>query len=846
MSSEKKPTAACGDMEVSESVANLKQAFNRHLHFDVVKDRNVATMRDFYMAFAHVVWDQICSRWIHTKQFCRSNDPKRIYYLSMEFCMGRTLTNTMLNINISEALDEAMYQLGLDIEDLEEIESDAGLGNGGLGRLAACFLDSMATLGLAGHGYGLRYEHGNFHQTIQNGYQVEEPDEWLRFGNPWEKERPEQVQHVCFGGQVLHDGKGNIEWVDTERVIAVPFDTPIPGFRNNVCNTLRLWAAKAGKTLDLKTYFEGDYITAILDRNQAENITRVLYPIDHIFEGKQLRLRQEYFLVSASLRDILRRFRGKNLKRDLFELPYKVAVHLNDTHPSLAIPELMRILIDEEKLLWRDAWDICYQTFTHTNHVARTEALKQWSVDMLQLLLPRHMEIIEKINRDFAQLVSRRWPNDPSRFQRMSIIRGNPEHPVVSMDHLCIVGSHRVNGVSAVQTNHLKTVLFRDFVELWPQKFINITNGITPRRWLLLCNPGLADVIMDAMQGDDAWITNLSMISYIRLNEDDPALRLAIMRVKLDNKNRLAEYLKENRNILIDPSSLFDVQVKRVDEYKRHLLMCLHIMTLYNRLKADPNINVCPRTILMGGKAPPGHHMAKLIIKLINSLARTINYDPIASGRLKVVFLNNYCVSTAERVIPAADLSEQIPCVGTEASGTGNMKFMINGALTIGTMDGANVEIFHEVGMENAFVFGRSLEEVKALRTKGYDPRKFVTANPELYHCLEQLRSGYYNSAEPDLFVEIYRMLMDEDKFLVCADYEDYIRAQEMVDITYRNEEKWSRMVLRNIAAAGKFSSDRTVREYASEMWNVEPSENDFPVPAEPAQPKYPKFYIGI
>ncbi|KER20216.1 hypothetical protein T265_15374 [Opisthorchis viverrini] len=844
MAAERRASAAVSDFAV-ESITDIKDSFNRHLHFDVVKDRNVATPRDFYQALAHTVWDKLCSRWIRTQQFHRMNDPKRIYYLSMEFCMGRTLCNTMLNVGIASAVDEALYQLGLNIEDLVDIEQDAGLGNGGLGRLGACFLESMATLGLAGMGYGIRYEHGAFHQVIENGWQYEEPDEWLQYGNPWEKERPESTQLVHFGGHVIEKDKGQRKWVDTEVITAVAYDTPIPGYRNNTCNTLRLWAAKASRSFDLKTFFHGDYINAVLDRNQAENISRVLYPIDHNYEGKQLRLRQEYFLVSASVRDIIQRFREVTPHRDLFELPYKVAIHINDTHPALAIPELMRILLDEEHLLWRDAWDICYQTFTHTNHVAQTEALKHWSVEMLKTMLPRHMQIIEKINRDFSQMIYRRWPNDPSRFQRMSILRMT-DRPIVSMDHLCIVGSHCVNGVSAVQTNHLKTVLFKDFAELWPRKFVNKTNGITPRRWLLLCNPGLADLIMDALKGDDTWINNMLALHRLRTLSEDSNIRLGLMRVKMDNKNRFAEYMKHRRNIFVDPSTLFDVMVKRVDEYKRHLLMCLYVMTLYNRLKANPQIDICPRTFIIGGNAAPGHQMAKMIIKLINSIARTINYDPLVAGRLKLVFLSNYRVSVAERVIPAADLSEQIPCVGTEAAGTGNMKFMLNGALTIGTRDGVNVEIFEEIGQENAFIFGRTLDGVKLLRSRGYDPRKFIMSNPELNHCLEQIRTGYYNPAEPELFQELYEKLLNEDRFLICADYEDYVRAQTEVDQAFRNEERWSTMVLNNIAGAGKFSSDRTISEYATEMWNVEPTEAKLPPPSEPMiNQKHPRFYIG-
>ncbi|CAH8637622.1 unnamed protein product [Heterobilharzia americana] len=692
------------------------------------------------------------------------------------------------------------------------MECDAGLGNGGLGRLAACFLDSMATIGLAAYGYGIRYENGAFHQKIKDGWQVEEPDEWLLYGNPWEKERPESY---C-------------EWIDTEAVCAIPFEVPIPGYHTNTCNTLRLWAAKGKKYFDKKIQNSNDYINAIFERNQAEHISRVLYPIDHAFEGKELQLKQEYFLVSATLQDILCQFKLADPMRELFELPNKVVIHINDTHPALAIPELMRILVDLERLDWIDAWDICSRVFTHTNHVAQVQCLKYWPLEMLQRVLPRHLEIIKKIDHHFKSVINRRWPSDENRFHRMSIFQVVNE-PAVSMDHLCIIGSHFVNGVSAFQTNHLVTNLFKDFADLWPLKFTNKTNGISPRRWLLVCNPGLTDLIRSAIQADD-WVKNLIMLNRLKEKVNDENFRNKLMQVKQDNKNRFVAYMRQHRNIILNPSSIFDVHVKRILEYKRPLLPCLLAITLYNRIRANPDLKMCPRTIIIGGKAAPGYVMAKIIIKLINSVARIIEFDPITTGKLKLVFLRNYRVSIAERIIPATDLSEQIPCVGTEASGTGNMKFMLNGALTIGTMDGSNIEIFQEVGHSNAFPFGRSIDEVNHMRKSGYNPMKFVSSNPELRLCLDQIRDGFYCPTEPTVFKELYEKLTTEDEFMVCADYAEYMRAQAEVESAYRDGARWSKMALLNVAGAGKFSSDRTVREYARDIWRVEPVNTQEPI----------------
>ncbi|CAH8652252.1 unnamed protein product [Schistosoma intercalatum] len=748
------------EISIVQDAKNLRDSFNRNLHFYVVKDRNIATMRDFYVALARTVWEQLCSRWIKTQEVYATEDPKMVYFLSMEFFMGRTLKNTMLNVDTAEALDEAMYQ-------------------------------------------------------------VEEPDEWLLYGNPWEKERPEFTRIVQFYGRVIRNHLDQCKWVDTETICALPYEVPIPGYRNQTCNTLTLWSAKGRKYFDTKIVHNNDYINAILGRNEAENISRVLYPIESAFEGKELQLKQEYFLVSATLQDILYQFKSSYPTYELFELPNKVVIHINDTHPALAIPELLRILVDIECMDWIDAWDICSRVFTHTNHVSQVECLKYWPLDMLQRVLPRHVEIIRNIDYHFKSVINRRWPSDENRFQRMSIFQEINE-PVVSMDHLCIIGSHFVNGVSIFQTNHLVNTLFKDFADLWPSKFTNKTNGISPRRWLLVCNPGLTDLIRTTIQSDD-WVKNLIMLNRLKEKLNDANFRNRLILIKQDNKNRFVAYMQQHRNIQLNPSSIFDVHVKRVLEYKRPLLPCLYAITMYNRLRANPELKMCPRTIIIGGKAAPGYHMAKMIIKLINSVARIIDFDPITTGKLKLIFLRNYRVSLAERIIPATDLSEQIPCVGTEASGTGNMKFMLNGALTIGTMDGSNIEIFQEVGHSNAFIFGRTIEEVNYLRKTGYNPMRYVSSNPELRLCLDQIRDGYYCPNEPDLFKDLYNKLVTEDKFMVCADYGDYMRAQAEVESAYKDEVKWSKMVLMNIAAAGKFSSDRTVREYARDIWRVDP-----------------------
>ncbi|CAG5136432.1 unnamed protein product [Candidula unifasciata] len=820
-----------------ENVATIKKSFNRHLHYTLVKDRNVATVQDYYFSLAYTVRDHLVSRWIRTQQYYYEIDPKRVYYLSLEFYMGRTLSNTMVNLGIQSSCDEAMYQLGLDIEELEEMELDAGLGNGGLGRLAACFLDSMATLGLAAYGYGIRYDYGIFTQRIENGWQVEEPDEWLRFGNPWEKSRPEYCLPINFYGRVEKINNKD-KWVDTQVLFAMPYDNPIPGYNNNTVNSLRLWSCKAPNSFHLHFFNNGEYINAVCERNYAENISRVLYPNDNMFEGKELRLKQEYFLVAATLQDIVRRFKSSTFGqaqgtagRPSFDnFPDKVAIQLNDTHPSLAIPELMRLLIDIEDVPWDKAWDITTRTCAYTNHTVLPEALERWPVGLLGHVLPRHLSILYEINARFLQEVGRRWPGDGSKLARMSLVEESQEKKI-NMANVCIVGSKAVNGVAAIHSDILKKSTFKDFYEMFPSKFQNKTNGITPRRWLLLCNPGLSDIIAEKI--GETWITNLFELRKLTPFSKDEGFLRNFIKVKQENKMRLANYLQTNYNVKVNPNSMFDMQVKRIHEYKRQLMNVLHIITVYNRIKRNPQAQYVPRTVMIGGKAAPGYHLAKLIIKLINNVGAIVNSDPIVGDRLKVIFLENYRVTLAEKIIPAADLSQQISLAGTEASGTGNMKFMLNGALTIGTLDGANVEMAEEMGRDNIFIFGMNVDEVDELFRKGYNPNDYYNKDPELKQALDQLNSGYYSPDTPGLFSELYNILLNHDRFALLADYRSYIEAQNQVSELFKDQLRWAAKALLNVAASGKFSSDRTISEYAREIWGVEPSSVKLPNPGE-------------
>uniref|UniRef100_A0AAR2JHK9 Alpha-1,4 glucan phosphorylase n=1 Tax=Pygocentrus nattereri TaxID=42514 RepID=A0AAR2JHK9_PYGNA len=797
-----------------ENVTDLKTNFNRHLHFTLVKDRNVATRRDYYFALANTVRDHLVGRWIRTQQHYYEKDPKRVYYLSLEFYMGRTLQNTMVNLALENACDEAVYQLGLDMEELEDIEEDAGLGNGGLGRLAACFLDSMASLGLAAYGYGIRYEFGIFNQKIVNGWQVEEADDWLRYGNPWEKARPEYMRPVHFYGRTEHHPDG-VKWVDTQVVLALPYDTPVPGYRNNVVNTMRLWSAKAPCEFNLKDFNVGGYIQAVLDRNLAENISRVLYPNDNFFEGKELRLKQEYFVVAATLQDIIRRFKVSKFgsreiaRTDFNKLPEKVAIQLNDTHPALAIPELMRVLVDEEKL--PKSSSVISNTVCETNMYA-----------VIYILSFLYLAV---------QRVASLFPGDTDRMRRMSLIEeGGIKR--VNMAHLCIVGAHAVNGVARIHSDILKATVFKDFYEMDPHKFQNKTNGITPRRWLVMCNPGLAEVIAERI-GED-FIRDLDQLKKLLKFVNDEAFIRDVAKVKQENKLKFATHLEEHYKVKINPNSMFDIQVKRIHEYKRQLLNCLHIITFYNRIKKEPNKQWSPRTIMIGGKAAPGYHTAKMIIRLITAIGEVVNNDPVVGDRLKVIFLENYRVTLAEKAVPAADLSEQISTAGTEASGTGNMKFMLNGALTIGTMDGANVEMAEEAGEDNIFIFGMRVEDVEAMDKKGYNASEYYNRIPELKQAIDQIAGGFFSPKQPDLFKDIVNLLMHHDRFKVFADYEDYIKCQEKVSALYKKPKEWVKKVIYNIAGSGKFSSDRTISQYAREIWGVEPSLEKIAAPDDP------------
>lgn len=707
--------------------------------------------------------------------------------MSLEYYIGRSLTNTMVNLGIRSECDEALYQLGLDIEELESKEEDAGLGNGGLGRLAACFLDSMATVGIAGYGYGIRYEYGIFAQRIINGEQVEEPDDWLRFGNPWEKARPEYTLPVHFYGRVVEE-HGISKWIDTQLVYAIPYDSPVPGYQNNRVNTMRLWSAKSPNSFNLRFFNSGDYIQAVLDRNLAENISRVLYPNDNFFEGKELRLKQEYFLVAATLQDVIRRYKSakfgstEQVRNTFDSFPDKVALQLNDTHPSLAIPELMRILIDVEGLTWDQAWDVTTKTCFYTNHTILPEAHERWPVSMLQNVLPRHLQIIYQINAKHLERVEKKWPGDLHRMSRMSLVEEGAEKKI-NMAYLSIVGSAKVNGVAFIHSEIIKKDTFHDFYELDPHKFNNKTNGVTPRRWLALCNPGLTDAIGDKIGFD--WVVHLEQLTQLKQFVTDVKFIREIQKIKQENKMRLTRVLESECKVKINPASLFDVQVKRIHEYKRQLLNCLHIITLYNRIKANPNANIVPRTVMIGGKAAPGYHMAKQIIKLINYVGDVINHDPDVGEKLKVIYLENYRVSFAEKIIPAADLSEQISTAGTEASGTSNMKFMINGALTIGTMDGANVEMCEEVGRENMFIFGMTVEEVEELQKKGYNAWNYYNRVPALKQIIDQISSGYFSRGDPYVFKDVINVLMNHDRFFTLADYESYIEMQGEVEKVY-------------------------------------------------------------
>jgi glycogen phosphorylase len=816
--------------------AALRQSFLQHLEYTLSElPRHVDSEWEPYVALALAIRDRLVERWIRTQDTYYDQDPKRVYYLSLEYLMGRTLGNSLQALGLRDACGKALAELGYRFEELREAEWDAGLGNGGLGRLAACFLDSLATLGYPSYGYGLRYDYGIFHQRIVNGAQVEVPDSWLRYGNPWEIPRVGDRFRVQFYGRVdaytNERGRLSHAWVDTRDVLATPYDTPIPGYATPTVNTLRLWGARAVQEFDLREFNEGDYVGAIEARAHSERICRVLYPNDNVFVGRELRLAQEYFFVSATLQDIIRRYRKRYEMHDrplglrtFDRFADKIAIQLNDTHPALAIPELMRLLVDIEGLDWDEAWDITTRTSGYTNHTVMPEALERWPVSLLGAMLPRHLEIIYEINARFLALAAARLGPDDDRARRVSLIEEGSEQRV-RMAHLAIVGSHAVNGVAQLHTDILTRQVFPDFHALWPGKFSNKTNGVTPRRWLLKCNPELSAVISDAV--GTQWITDLEGLHALVPLAGDAALGQAWREAKRRRKRELAgvierQYERRGQSLRVDPDSLFDVQVKRIHEYKRQLLNLLHVVTLYNRIK-DGDHGVMPRTVIFGGKAAPGYHMAKLIIHLINAVGDVVNRDAEAADLLKVVFLADYRVSLAEQIIPGAELSEQISTAGTEASGTSNMKLALNGALTIGTLDGANVEIRDAVGDENFFVFGLTAEEA-AERATRHDPWAHYRDDPELRRVLDMIGGGVFSPGELGLFAPIVHSLLDGgDRYLVLADYGAYVACQDRVAEAYRDKAGWTRKSILNTARMGGFSSDRTIRQYAEEIWGVAP-----------------------
>lgn len=802
---------------------SLKRSIANKLMFVVGKDPEAARPEDWLHAAAYAVRDQLVERWMTTTRAQYAQDAKRVYYLSMEFLIGRTFSNAMLAVGLRERVKQALADFGVDIDAVTELEPDAALGNGGLGRLAACFLDSMATLNIPGFGYGIRYDYGMFKQTIVDGRQVEVPDYWLTQGNPWEFPRPEVTYRVQFGGHVVKVGDA-YQWVDSHDVQAMAYDTIIPGYATRATNTLRLWSAKATQEIDLGAFNRGNYMAAVETKNHSENVSRVLYPDDSTPSGRELRLHQEYFFCSASVQDLLRRYLRTH---DNFEsLPDKVSIHLNDTHPVLAIPELMRLLLDEHHLPWADAWRLCQGVFSYTNHTLMHEALETWAVEMMGRILPRHLQIIYDINAQFLHQISLRG-GSPELLRKVSLVDEAGERRV-RMAYLAVVTSHSVNGVSALHSELMKESIFFDFANLWPERFNNKTNGITPRRWLAQANPALS-AVLDKQVGT-GWRRDLTQLSGLNAVLTNPKVIEAFQGAKLANKQRLAAWVQANMGLTIPTDALYDVQVKRIHEYKRQLLNVLHVITRYLRIINNPgSVKVpplVPRVVVFAGKAASAYHMAKQIIHLINSVAKVVNNDPRVGNLLKVVFIPNYSVSLAERIIPAADLSEQISTAGTEASGTGNMKFALNGALTIGTLDGANVEILENVGADNIFIFGLTTPQVAATRAAGYQPRAIAEGNAELTAVLEAIRDGVFSPDEPGRFQSIYDLLVNwGDHYLLLADYAAYIAAQEQVDVAYQSKEAWSVMALRNVAAMGPFSADRTIGEYADKIWKSKPLE---------------------
>jgi len=801
---------------------SISNQFAEHLEFMLVKDKITATGADAYYALSMAVRDRLVRRWLRTQRQYHQKDVKNVYYLSLEFLMGRLLGNYLINLDFYDECYRVLKEDGYSLEDIRDFEHDMGLGNGGLGRLAACYLDSMATLELPAFGYGIRYEYGIFSQEIENGYQVEKADKWLSHGNPWDILRRKLTFRVKFYGRIQsgNDEKENLKfaWTDTEDVLATAYDIPVPGYRNETVNNLRLWAAKATEEFNFRDFNVGNYIAAVEKKNISENISKVLYPNDNIIKGKILRLKQQYFFVSATLQDIIRKY--KHIHKSLNTFANKTAIQLNDTHPVIAIPDLMRILIDEEGFPWEKAWDITTKTFAYTNHTVVPEALEEWPVPMMEQLLPRHLQIIYEINSRFLEYVRKNYSTDDNVIRELSIIReGDPK--TVKMANLAIVGCHAVNGVAELHTEILKKQIFPHHNRIFPKKFINITNGITPRRWLKAANPLLSGLIKDKI--GEGWITDLNQLKKIEKFVNDNQFIENWKAAKWLSKKLLIEYIQEEHKSDVNHESLFDVQIKRFHEYKRQLLNVLHIVSLYNWIKENPGKECVPRTVIFAGKAAPGYIQAKIIIKLINSVSEVINKDPDVGDKLKIFFLKDYSVTLAEKIIPAADLSEQISTAGFEASGTGNMKLALNGALTIGTLDGANIEMLEEVGKENIFIFGLNAEEILNLKRNNYKPREYYERIPELKKAIDLIASNYFNENESGIFNSTIEELFHNDYYCLFADYESYIKTQKEVSKLYKNQEEWTRKSILNVARMGKFSSDRAIKEYAEKIWNVKP-----------------------
>jgi starch phosphorylase len=801
----------------------LARALRDNLYYTQGRIPEVATRHDWYAALAYTVRDRLLQRWIQTVHTFMRQDTRVVSYLSAEFLMGPHLGNALVNLGIVEETRQAAARLGLDLNELLQQEEEPGLGNGGLGRLAACFLDSLATLEVPAIGYGIRYEFGIFDQLIRDGWQVEITDKWLRYGNPWELARPEIAFDIGLEGhtETYHDHAGRfcVRWVPGRLVKGVAYDTPVLGYRVNTANLLRLWKAEAAESFDFEAFNVGDYFGAVDEKVSSETITKVLYPNDEPYQGKQLRLAQQYFFVSCSLQDMIRIHLLSGNQIDTFAGAW--AVQLNDTHPSIAVAELVRLLVDEHHMGWERAWDITRSTFAYTNHTLLPEALEMWPLPLFRQVLPRHLEIIYEINRRFLEEVRIRFPGDDQRLARLSLIgEGGEKH--VRMAHLASVGSHAINGVAALHSDLLKQTVLRDFYELEPEKFHNVTNGVTPRRWMVLSNPRLAALITSKI--GESWVNRMEAdLRRLEPWAGDSEFQENWRQVKLANKADLAGLIRERTGVVVDPDTLFDIQVKRLHEYKRQHLNVLHIVTLYNRLKKNPGADITPRTFIFGGKAAPGYDMAKLIIKLINSVAEVVNNDPDVAGRLKVVFFPDFNVKNSQPIYPAADLSEQISTAGKEASGTGNMKFTMNGALTIGTLDGANVEIREEVGAENFFLFGHTVEEVMELKSRGYDPRGLYESNEELREAIDCIASGYFSSGNGNLFQPLVDSLLYKDEYMLLADYASYVDCQDQVGECFRDRQRWTRMSILNTARSGKFSSDRSIRNYCERIWKVTP-----------------------